>query len=92
MFFSSAKTKFNSVRYLAHSNGQEPHHQCILYEEGDFSVTACGDDAHNYAFVIDPPAIDSPDLATIMCSRECPYADGQQFTTDAGEVRSFQSA
>lgn len=60
--------------------------ECRLYKEGGFSTGACGDDTHNYAYIIDPPAIDSLDIATIQCSTECPYADGQQFVTSVGEV------
>lgn len=79
-----------SVQFIAHARNADPYHECKLSHEGGFSSAVCGaEDMHSYAFLIDPPPIESPDSATILCSTECPYADGQQFVTSVGEVSSF---
>lgn len=66
----------------------EPLHTCIIYDEGKFSDVPCGNDAHDTAFTIDPPTADHPNQASVMCSTECPYADGQQYESKYGEVCS----
>jgi len=78
----------NSVQFVAHvRSGSEPLHQCKLSKEGGFSSGVCGaTDMHNYAYLIDPPVVESPDSATILCSTECPFANGQQYTTVVGEA------
>lgn len=70
------------------AGSQEPLNTCILYDAGSFATDKCGNDAHDAAFTIDPPTYDQPVFATIMCSTECPFANGQQYTSDSGEVSS----
>ncbi|KAK1763282.1 hypothetical protein QBC33DRAFT_518873 [Phialemonium atrogriseum] len=77
----------NSVQFIAHARNADPYHECKLSHEGGFSSIVCGaEDMHSYAFLIDPPPIEALDSATILCSTECPYADGQQFVTSVGEA------
>ncbi|KAF7956992.1 hypothetical protein EAE96_004314 [Botrytis aclada] len=77
----------NSVIFVKREySGTEPVNQCKLSAPGGYSEAKCGDDMHSYASFIDPPPIESPNSATIMCSTECPYANGQQHVTAVGEA------
>lgn len=76
----------SSVKFLAHEESwSEPLHTCTLSKDGGYSSGACGGDVHSYAFVIDPPAIESPDSAGVLCSTECPFAHGQLYVSSVGE-------
>lgn len=45
-------------------------------------------DAHDTAYTIDPTTADHPNQASVMCSTERPYANGQQYESKYGEVCS----
>jgi hypothetical protein len=77
-----------SIQFVAHAKGTDPLNECRLSIEGGYSAIACGYvDMHSYAFLIDPPPADSPTIPTVLCSTECPFANGQQHITSVGEVR-----
>jgi hypothetical protein len=82
----SKTDRCSSVKFLANAaSWSEPYHTCTLSEDGGYSTGTCGGDVHSYAFVIDPPAIDSPDSAGVLCSTECPFAHGQLYVSSVGE-------
>jgi hypothetical protein len=83
----SKTDRCSSVQFVAHGGlPNDPYHTCKLSEEGGFSATVCGvEDMHSYAFVVDPPAIESPDSAGVLCSTECPFAHRQLFVSSVGE-------
>ncbi|KAK3905540.1 hypothetical protein C8A05DRAFT_41504 [Staphylotrichum tortipilum] len=58
-----------------------PYHTCKLSEDGGCGAT----NMHNYAFVVDPPTIESPDSAGALCSTKCPFAHGQLHVSSVGE-------
>lgn len=41
------------------------------------------------AFVIEPPTVEAADDLVILCSDECPYADGQTWDAPSGVVSHF---
>ncbi|KAJ4288813.1 hypothetical protein N0V88_007140 [Collariella sp. IMI 366227] len=84
----SKTDRCSSVQFVAHAKpgATEPYHECKLSEDGGYSAATCGaQDMHSYAFVVDPPAIESPDSAGVLCSTECPFAHGQLYVTSVGE-------
>lgn len=79
----------NSVQFVAFDKPgvPEPYHTCKLSKDGGFSSGVCGaTDMHSYASLVDPPPIEVMDSASVMCSTECPFANGQQFVSKSGEV------
>lgn len=83
----SKTDRCSSVQFVTNNAiASEPYHTCKLSEDGGYSSVACGsNDVHSYAFVVDPPAIDSPDSAGVLCSTECPFANGQLYVSAVGE-------
>ncbi|KAH6840596.1 hypothetical protein B0I37DRAFT_357472 [Chaetomium sp. MPI-CAGE-AT-0009] len=82
----SKTDRCSSVKFLAHAESwSEPYHTCVLSEDGGYSSAACGGDVHSYAFVVDPPAIETPDSAGVLCSTECPFAHNQLYVSSVGE-------
>ena len=83
----SKTDRCSSVQFVTNNAiASEPYHTCKLSEDGGYSSVACGsNDVHSYAFVVDPPVIDSPDSAGVLCSTECPFANGQLYVSAVGE-------
>ncbi|KAI4149444.1 MAG: hypothetical protein LQ341_001314 [Variospora aurantia] len=68
------------------ANGGDPMGQCKLYSEEGESNDICGNDQHDYAYIIDPPTVDEKDFPNQLCTTVCPAADGMTFTTSYGET------
>ncbi|KAK4129624.1 hypothetical protein N657DRAFT_677219 [Parathielavia appendiculata] len=85
----SRTDRCSSVQFVAHANPLVPgeaYYTCKLSEDGGYSAETCGaEDIHSYAFVVDPPAIDSLDSAGVLCSTECRFTHGQLYVTSVGE-------
>ncbi|KAK9783904.1 hypothetical protein SCAR479_00463 [Seiridium cardinale] len=64
--------------------GGRPTWACKLYSEGEEAAVACTNKLHDMAFMIDPPTIEAADDMTIMCSTECPDANGQIWDSPSG--------
>ncbi|ETS76575.1 hypothetical protein PFICI_11962 [Pestalotiopsis fici W106-1] len=81
-----AQTKdCNSVQYLAH-RGDDKTRTCALSTEGGFTKASCGaEDMHQYAYVIDAPAIEPIIFPSLKCTTECPFSNGQLFKSFYGE-------
>lgn len=81
-----ADTFYSFVFSAVAQNNGHALGNCQIFDAGGFSTKECGDDTHDYAFISPAPEQDSPELLTIACSTECPYANGQQYTASKGEV------
>ncbi|KAI9647320.1 hypothetical protein NHQ30_003705 [Ciborinia camelliae] len=52
---------------------------CDLYKSGgeDPPDTTCASKSVDMAYAIDPPVADGPDEGSVLCSTDCPFANGQ---------------
>ncbi|OJJ81473.1 uncharacterized protein ASPGLDRAFT_132647 [Aspergillus glaucus CBS 516.65] len=82
----SSTSGCQSYVYSARANRVDARGTCKLYNTGGHQTFKCGDDTHDYAYITAPPAIDSPDVATVACATECPFSDGQQYKSKGGEL------
>ncbi|KAI1081425.1 hypothetical protein F5B20DRAFT_579289 [Whalleya microplaca] len=70
----------NSVSW----EGGRPSWLCRLYSEGEEAAGPCANHLHDMAFIMDPPTIEAADDPLILCSTECPYANGQTWDSPSG--------
>ncbi|KAI1848688.1 hypothetical protein JX265_005685 [Neoarthrinium moseri] len=70
----------NSVSW----EGGRPTWACRLYSEGEEAAKPCLNKLHDMAFIMEPPTIEAADDPMILCSTECPYANGQTWDSPSG--------
>lgn len=73
-----------SVSYTKTATDDEAVGLCRLLSGEGFQTQQ--DPVHHYIHTVDPPHSDVPHALTKLCSSDCPFADGQQYISDYGEV------
>ncbi|KAI9369835.1 hypothetical protein BJX61DRAFT_125284 [Aspergillus egyptiacus] len=88
---SSTPTCQSVVYTQVHYDDNDTVGTCKLFTTGGFSTQSCGSDYHDYAYITACPAIESPEDMTVLCSTDCPMANGQVYSSKGGEVCSSSS-
>ncbi|ESZ93103.1 hypothetical protein SBOR_6533 [Sclerotinia borealis F-4128] len=66
--------------------GGKPNWECKMFDTGVESLVADATSQNKAsAILIDPPTSNKVDDLTMLCSTECPNADGQTWVSDTGE-------
>lgn len=72
----------SSFRWLGENNN------CMFFKHGDFTTaTSCSVDTHDWYYIGDAPPQDFPNEQLVLCSTECPTANGQKYVSEFGKVR-----